>query len=563
MDDDGPTGPRVWPAEPKLSNTSERDVWDRLIEQLPADAYLLGNLRLSDRNKNHEIDALVLLPGRGVLVLEVKGSGIAWSEEAGWTSRRRSQQVTAEPVEQARTAMYAVRNLVEHDARWGTRERIRWAHGVVTPFTRFGPEFALPELPRWMLHDSEDQPRLAERLAEQLDQTQHSDAHDPREGDLDVIVEILTRPRGMAIDPLAESEERAAVADQLTMEQSVLLGATRLLRRVEVRGGAGSGKTVLALQQAKELARGSGGRSRERVALLCYSIGLAEHLKRVVAGWSWKERPAFVGTFHEFGLQWGAPSGSRKDGAFWEERLPAEMARLAAGLSDAQRYDSIIVDEAQDFADSWWQAVLGALRDEQSGGLYVYSDENQRLFARYGEPPVPLVPLVLDHNLRNTRQILDAFSPLAPSRMRARGSEGPEVRFVASSVDGAVEAADDAVELLLDEGWPQQHVCLLTTGKRHPVQVERAGGEDQEAYWRTFWDTDDVFYGHVLGCKGLERRAVVLCVNDDGSRERSTERLYVGMSRATDVLVVVGDPEVIEQVGGHEVAKRLGVGARV
>src|SRR5699024_2968811 len=110
----------------------------------------------------------------------------------------------------------------------------------------------------------------------------------------------------------------------------------------------------------------------------------------------------------------------------------------------------------------------------------------------------------------------------------------------------------DAVESLLDEGWPQEHVCLLTTGKRHPVQVERQQGtdpqgtaDDQEAYWRTFWDTDDVFYGHVLGCKGLERRVVVLCVNDDGTRERATERLYVGMSRATDVLVVVGDPDVI------------------
>lgn len=359
---------------------------------------------------------------------------------------------------------------------------------------------------------------------------------------------------------MAASEERAAVADQLTMEQAVLLGATRLLRRVEVRGGAGSGKTVLALQQAKELSRGSGGRSRERVALLCYSIGLAEHLKRAVAGWHWKERPAFVGTFHDFGRQWGAPSGARTDSDFWEERLPAEMARLAAALSDSQRYDSIVVDEAQDFADTWWQAVLGSLRDEDSGGLYVYSDENQRLFARYGEPPVPLVPLVLDHNLRNTRQILEAFSPLAPSRMRARGSDGPEVRFVAATVDDAIEAADDAVEQLLEENWPQEHVCLLTTGKRHPVQVERQeAGDDQESYWRTFWDTEDVFYGHVLGCKGLERRAVVLCVNDDGTRERATERLYVGMSRATDVLVVVGDPEVIRSVGGDDVAHRLGI----
>jgi hypothetical protein len=81
---------------------------------------------------------------------------------------------------------------------------------------------------------------------------------------------------------------------------------------------------------------------------------------------------------------------------------------------------------------------------------------------------------------------------------------------------------------------------------------------DQDGYWRTYWD-DDVFYGHVLGCKGLERRAVVLCLNEDGSRGRARERLYVGMSRATDELVVVGEPETVRRVGGPDVAKRLGL----
>jgi hypothetical protein len=52
---------------------------------------------------------------------------------------------------------------------------------------------------------------------------------------------------------------------------------------------------------------------------------------------------------------------------------------------------------------------------------------------------------------------------------------------------------------------------------------------------------------------------VVLCVNESTVRERARERLYVGMSRATDELVVVGDPDLIRQVGGDEVASRLGL----
>ena len=51
--------------------------------------------------------------------------------------------------------------------------------------------------------------------------------------------------------------------------------------------------------------------------------------------------------------------------------------------------------------------------------------------------------------------------------------------------------------------------------------------------------------------------AVVLCLNEDGSRERFRERLYVGLSRATDRLIVVGDPDVIERACGRDVREGL------
>ncbi len=92
---------------------------------------------------------------------------------------------------------------------------------------------------------------------------------------------------------------------------------------------------------------------------------------------------------------------------------------------------------------------------------------------------------------------------------------------------------------------------------RHPLQKERQESLGFAAYWDEFWSNDDVFYGHVLGIKGMERRAVVLCLNEDGTRDRSRERLYVGLSRATDWLIVVGDPAVVERVGGREVLTRL------
>ena len=141
------------------------------------------------------------------------------------------------------------------------------------------------------------------------------------------------------------------------------------------------------------------------------------------------------------------------------------------------------------------------------------------------------------------------------------GGEGPEVTFVPTPAgEDPLDAADDQVDALLDEGWRPEDVALITTGRRHDVQVELQEMEGQEGYWDSFWDKESVFYGHVLGCKGLERRAVVLCVNDTGAYDRSKEKLYVGLSRATDRLVVVGDPELITAMGGPDVARRLGIG---
>jgi hypothetical protein len=501
------------------------------------------------------------MPEVGFVVVEVKG-GSVWFDRQGWRQSTQSGEVKRiDPVRQARGNKYAVRGYVEADPRWrdSSRQRVVWAHAFVAPFSEFAEDFAAPDCPRWSLHGSGDLEDLAGRLWDTA-RLQDTDYRTPTYDDVELVAEILAGRSFGVRDINAEAAERAAEADRLTDEQAMILGVTRMLNRVEVRGGAGSGKTVLALTQARELTRGRVDRPAQRVALLCYSIGLAEHFKREVATWPRRHRPAYVGTFADLGRAWGAPDGDRADSNFWEVELPATMDDLARALGPTQRFDSIIVDEAQDFADTWWTPIMHALRDEEESGLFVYSDENQRIFARFGRPPVPLVPLMLDHCLRNTKQIHAAFGPLAPSRMYARGGDGPAVRFVPAAPAEALGVADDEVERLLDEGWKPEHVMLLTTGRRHPVQLERTGPlDDQKAYWRTYWESDDIFYGHVLGSKGLERRAVVLCVNESEVQERARERLYVGMSRATDALVVVGDPDLIREMGGDAVARELGL----
>jgi hypothetical protein len=550
----------------QFATEAERVVWELLNRQKAAgaadaaDTVVIPNLRLTNDKKDYELDFVVLMPDVGVVVLEVKG-GHVWAEGGVWKQGNRKSSKVIRPVDQCRDGKFALRQYVERDPRWrdSSRTRIRWGHAIVLPFTDLHDDFEAPDCPRWMISGERDLDDLAQRVREVVE-FQETGHRRPSEDDVELIREIVLGRNFPAYDITAEADEREAAADRLTQQQAALLQVTRLIHRMEVRGGAGSGKTILALTQAKDLTRGQGERRPQRVALLCYSIGLSEYFKRQLEGVPRRHRPAFVGSFEDLARHWGVTAfADRDDSDFWEVRLPGQMREFAEQLPESQRFDSVIVDEAQDFADHWWHPLMKALKDEETGGLYVYSDENQRIFARFGQPPVPLVPLVLDHNLRNTQEIARAFGPLAPMRMQLKGGHGADVRFVPCATEEAIATADDQVDLLLDDGWKPQHVALLTVGSRHPAQAELQQSRGHVGYWQSFWEDDDVFYGHVLGCKGLERKAVVLCVNPKNT-ERAKEMLYVGMSRATDQLVVVGDPALIREIGGEQVARQLGIG---
>ena len=535
----------VLPEHPVYGHPSEEMIVEKLRDQLSEDSLIVVGQRVSTDEKEHEVDILVAMPGAGIVAMEIKAGQIT-VEDGQWIQGSGAKQYRIDPVAQCRDALYALRGFVSADPRWPQQYQ-RWTHMLVFPHASIPDDFALPDIRRNRIADRDQLDQLA-TIAYRLAQDSGSpDRPFLALATVDRLAEVLGGRGLPQRDVVARAAENADIADALTREQSVLLRAIDALPRVEIRGGAGSGKTFLALEQARRLSRAG-----QRVALICYSHGLAGYLKRVTGGWRRREQPAYVGEFHALGVEWGAPVGpdervrSEETVHWWEVELPRLMAELADQLPDGKKFDAVIVDEAQDFADQWWRPVIGALRDGENGRLLIVGDAGQSVFERAGRPPVDLVPLVLDHNLRNTRQIASAFLPLVGQRMELRGGTGPEVRYVeVGAGEDLVAAGDDEAVRLLDEGWEPRDVALLVTGSRHPMQVELQK-EGNDAYWETFWDGEDIFYGHVLGFKGLERPAVVLVCNHHDHVDRLRERIYVGLSRATDVLVVVGGAEAID-----------------
>lgn len=343
----------------------------------------------------------------------------------------------------------------------------------------------------------------------------------------------------------ATAQAREEHVRLLTEEQNKILGYVHTNPCIRVVGGPGTGKTWLAIEQARIWAD-----SGKQVLFVCYSRGLARWVGHAIAAMPEKvARRITVKSFHAYGVGLGIDVPDGADQSWWDATLPGLM--VSAVQPD---FDALVVDEAQDFADAWWPPLLASLREQR---LFVAGDEQQTVFAgRRGRPAVEMSELSLSENLRNTTQIAGVFNPMATDRMRFRGGEGPPVRYVECAPDSACSEADSIVEDLIDHGHEPGSIAVLTTGHRHPNHrfVEEQVGKD--GYWDGFWMDDEVFYGTVMGFKGLERPVVVLAV--DGFHDGvGRDVMYAGLSRPRDQLVVCGDLGSIREAAGVEVAKRL------
>lgn len=547
--------PRCFPEEPDFSadRAAERTVWEHLRDQLPDDAALFHSVNLLERDREHEIDLLVAWPGVGLAAIEVKGGHVR-RDAQGWTQESAGTRRKIRPVVQAQDGRHVLqRYLDKHTSSAGDA---RAMHLVAVPFTAVPAQWVAPDLDRACLLGRGDLDDVADRVRRAVEQ--HGQGHRPltaQEGD--AVVRVLAAELGSQTSLLSDAEEHEQRVDQMTRDQAHVLASFKYHRRLKVVGGAGTGKTWLALEQARRLAKAG-----EKVGLVCYSRGLARWFERNTLAWPSRERPAYVGLFHDLPVRWGAEPGRDDHSEDFEERLPRELGELAAQQPASELFDSVVVDEAQDFGAQWWPSLVACLREAEQGGLFVFMDEARRVFARAGEAPIDLPPYVLDENIRNTKNIANLFSSLSGEALRARSMTGPPVRLVECAEDDAVSRADDAVCALLDEGFEPGQVALLTTLHRHPEQRSQVEMGGHAAYWDAFFAADDVFYSNVLGFKGLERPVIVLAVNGFREAQRAREQLYVGLSRARTLLVVVGQRSVLEQVGGGGVRKRLGKAQR-
>ncbi|GAA2433933.1 hypothetical protein [Streptomyces glaucus] len=134
--------------------------------------------------------------------------------------------------------------------------------------------------------------------------------------------------------------------------------------------------------------------------------------------------------------------------------------------------------------------------------------------------------------------------PTAPA-----ASATPQIQLIPASAEGALDAAEEAVDLLLDSGRAPGEVLVITTGEPHPWAAhELSFGED--SYWAQHDAGDDVFYADAAVADRAASRPVVVVAVNGGSEAAAAAALALAHTRAGSLLIVCGDPQRINSVLG-------------
>jgi hypothetical protein len=261
---------------------------------------------------------------------------------------------------------------------------------------------------------------------------------------------------------------------------------------VLVRGGAGTGKTVLALEAAVQFAS-----LGQRVLLACWNVMLAQWLRdalrdelrrsavrlptrsRPTPGQGRREPPRRPGSTH------GTDEEPSDDLATWyHDTLPMQLTPATCG----GEFDVVVLDEAQDLTELWVLAVAGLL--SRDGRWYAFADGQQDLFhADAALPDFLEIEHELRENFRNSRPIAAFAADFGDVELDCVTGDGPDVRFVPVDGDEVVEHTEVVARRLQREERIAIRIwrccgCSTTRTAARPTSSRgcarrRAGGDQQ------------------------------------------------------------------------------------
>lgn len=596
---------------PKRATRGEERTFS-ILKKLP-DNYLVY---YEPNIENRHPDFIVIAPDLGIMVIEVKGWYLENIQQASDSEVivdfDGHQKCEVHPLTQARNYLFKLMKACENNPRYAqllhqrgalkNRFLFPFAHFVIlSNITRdqlskkkdadlaqvFRPKNTIT---RDILLDLEDASGevIAKRLREYFDPFWEIEPMTSEQ--IDVLRAVIhpqivlsyfasTKPHVIA-EPVLQSLK---VLDRRQENNSRKIGEGHRI----LCGVAGSGKTLLLIARARLLHEQD---PDAQILLLCYNYSLAMHLKQVLFGY-----PRITVThFDGWAKMNRAPrfmvdlsTGRVEEDDSMGNRL---FDLLQSGKGDYRHYDSILIDEAQDFPPIWFSCILMALKDPYDGDLLVVCDGNQ------GIRPIDSISwksigiraqgrtinrvLDLDKNYRNTQEILTLAShftihdvnesedtigiiPVQPQQAIRHGTKPflvhcidhkdecqSVIRIIKGFIEGIHPDGKTGPRLKPDEiGILYRKASAVDKRFLHDLVEEVSKFApihwvSESYHTRPKLLEEGIKLQTVDSSKGLQYRAVIIIWPDafspynDAQKEQEYRRLYVALTRAEDFLVV-------------------------
>lgn len=542
----------------EVKSNAEKKVFEKLKELNLKNAYILHSLGLP-RHKNKiygEVDFVVLCE-KGIACLEIKGGRIECTEGEWIFEDRYGQRFKKPegPFAQVSGNMFSLRNVLQSRFKQMNKNTdIPVAYGVVFPdikFTSRGQEI-IPEI----IYD-QGTDNITKYMNEVFDYWKSRDYRKPKELENNEIQSVLKYLRGNftfipSLGSRLDDVDKKLM--RLTEEQAELMDSLSENDRIVVKGTAGTGKTMLAMDYGrKEAEKG------RKVLCLVYNKNLAKELNELMG----KTKNVKISTIHGFFEEvlkkdLNSEKVTIRDNNYYNNILPQRFISYFGSLTKYEKesleYDTLIIDEGQDIVTVDYLIAMDILLKNgmEKGRWAFFYDEEQNIYNREGYADgmealgiYNYTKCNLKVNCRNTIKIgnYNKEKTGIVSVGSYIGDYGEEVQIIGGKEEDFSKRFEKVIKELKAGGVKLGDITVLSP-RRY---------ENSSIYGKTericeinllvegfVPDENKVVFSTIQGFKGLDSKVVIL-IDLDKSREGFLNSYtYIGISRARSLLYVVG-----------------------
>lgn len=550
---------------PEIKSNAERKIFEWFQHAPGTDKWIvLHSLGIATHNKviYGETDFLVLAPHLGIFALEVKGGRVKRENGLWYFTNRygKTTQKSRGPFEQARDRIFSIVKAMKErvDMEHDRVTKVLFGYGVMFPDIEYTSSGIDEE--QWQIFDSRDGTNVKQfimRLAEgvktrwetvygPLDKSRLPDVEDIRymlsilRGDFDCAVSMNVQLRNANESLIALTQDQYRCLDQLDDNPRCL-----------ILGPAGTGKTLLAIEEVKKFAaRG------DRVALFCFNSNLADWLSNYFDNMPESVRPQYVGTLHKYMINVAKsaknlpvyPHDPDKVQQYYQKELP--QAAALALLESGEQYDVIVVDEAQDLiCDSYLEVLGNSLKKGFSRGRWtMFGDFSMQAIYAAGvtgtemidkmEEQTSFIRFKLTVNCRNTKPICKEIETVtgfkSPNGLWTK-VDGPPVQYITwSSMEDQCKKLTTLLKQLADSQISPEQITILSPRKRENSVVSMIDGNTVKDF--KIPTGTSMTFCTIQAYKGLENTIIILTDIESFSDEKL---MYVGLSRACSGLFIL------------------------